>query len=283
MARPRAILCCMRRILPLLGLLAVLWALEAWADQSAPTTPAERAARHMEAAQQSLSGGKADVAYRQLEAAQRALWPALKLSVRALTLVKEPAGGYGMFTPRVENSYSIMGEPIHIYLEPVGYAVASEPNGEMRLALSMDARLLDSEGKELYAIKDFMRQTIFSRRFKREFFLNVTLNIEGAPPGAYTVVLKLKDLVGGKTSISKLPIRFLSPAAISAENRRRLLEQQGSGGHGKPVTQAPKTTLAKPKEAQAPARGSAAERETPPAAPTTKAPASVAPATGVSR
>ena len=180
--------------------------------------PEPAAAPLLEQARQSLAQGQARQALGQLDRAAQALWQRLPLALPQALLVAEPAKGYGIYQPRKNNVYLVAsperpvfpgkGQPMYIYLEPVSYGVENLPDGRKQISFAMDVELFDGQGKQLFSKKNFMRVQSVSRHFDRQFFLNVTVNLKGAPTGTYKLRLTLKDLVGKKVVVADLPVKL---------------------------------------------------------------------------
>lgn len=172
----------------------------------------------LEQARQALAQGRERQALRQIDQAARALWQRLPLELSQAILVAEPAKGYGIYQPRQDNVYLIAsperpvfpgkGQPMYIYLEPRNYGVKPLAEGRWEISFAMDVELFDNQGKRLFSKKDFMRVQSVSRHFNREFFLNVTVNLKGAPTGAYELRLTLKDQVKAQQAVATLPVKL---------------------------------------------------------------------------
>ena len=56
------------------------------------------------------------------------VWDRMPLTIKEAALISAKADQYGQFAPRPDNVYQ-SGEPVLIYVEPVGYAFAPEGQG----------------------------------------------------------------------------------------------------------------------------------------------------------
>ncbi|MCF8042520.1 MAG: hypothetical protein K9K36_10125 [Desulfarculaceae bacterium] len=183
-----------------------------------PATAQSGPASLLEEARQSLAQGQDRQALGRIDDAAQALWQSLPLELSRATLVSEPAKGYGIYQPRQDDVYLVAsperpvfpgkGQPMYIYLEPVSYGVKALPDGRREISFAMDVELFDGQGKQLFSKKDFMRAQTVSHHFDRQFFLNVTVNLKGAPTGAYKLRLTLKDLVKGQQAVADLPVKL---------------------------------------------------------------------------
>jgi hypothetical protein len=180
--------------------------------------PDQEPAKWLELARSSLALGRNRQALEQVDRAAQAVWQRVPLSLNKAILVREPAKGYGIYQARANDIYLISGPdrpvfpgkgmPIYVYLEPIGYRVDRLEGERFAISLSMDVALLDAQGKPLFSKNDFMKNHTVSHHFNREFFLNVTVSLKGAPPGKYKLLLTVKDKVGGQKVQVKLPIQL---------------------------------------------------------------------------
>ncbi len=204
------------RIFAAIFLSIALLATPAMAEQS--DGPVSGPAMWLDLAKTSASQGQIKRAYGLTGEAARGLWRRMGFSLARALLVAEPARGYGIYTPRKDNVYLHAppgkplfpgkGQPIYVYLEPMGYEVKRVKGNRYRFGVSMDASLLDEKGNLLFGKENFLRQEVESHHFIREFFLNVTLNLKGAPPGQYMLRLTVQDVGSGRRASAKLPIRI---------------------------------------------------------------------------
>lgn len=153
--------------------------------------------------------GRSLAAYRQAQKELQAVWQKMDFQIAKVALVRQKATGFGVYEPRDGNVYRYQGKElpaIRIYMEPVGYGIQSLPGGKYRIAVEMDLELYDKAGKKLFGRKGFFNQEIKSHHRNREYYLNITLHLRGAPPGNYTVRLITHDLVGGGQRESGIPV-----------------------------------------------------------------------------
>ncbi len=178
--------------------------------------PHQEPGKYLELAASALGLGDNLKALGMAEQAAQAIWQRVPLSLTRAVLVSEPARGYGIYQVRPNNKYLISGPdrpvfpgrgmPVYVYLEPVGYRVRPLAGGQYQMGLAMDVALYDVRGKHLFSKKDFMEIPTKSHHFLREYFLNVTVSLKGAPPGSYKLLLTVKDLVGAQKTSVELPI-----------------------------------------------------------------------------
>ena len=131
-------------------------------------------------------------------------WEAAPLAVRKAVFVTGPASGYGLQEERETSTFK-PGEPIYIYLEPVGYGWKSE-EGVNSFGLTVGLRILTASQQELFAQEGFLDLSTRSKARPTEFFGNVTLNLTGLTPGDYVLELLLDDLASDETATLSMPI-----------------------------------------------------------------------------
>ncbi len=184
----------------------------------APAPPDQEPAKWLALARSSMALGRDRQALEQVERAAQALWLRLPLSLDQAFLVREPAKGYGVYQARDNDIYLLSGPdrpvfpgkgmPIYVYLEPMGYRVERLEKGRFAISMSMDVALLDAQGKYMFSKNDFINIHTISHHFNRQFFINVTVSLKGAPPGKYKLLLTVKDKAGGQKAQVKLPIQL---------------------------------------------------------------------------
>ncbi len=154
-----------------------------------------------------LNDGKPLQAWSAMQDAVDAVWSRMPLTIgKALFVIGDPQG-YGMYNPR-ENNVFKAGDPMVIYMEPIGFGHRLV-NGIHQIALDVDLVLTDRKGKELLSREGFGKFELNSRRKNREFFLKITLNLKGAPPGDYVLVLPVRDRVRNAKATVSLPFSIM--------------------------------------------------------------------------
>ena len=139
-----------------------------------------------------------DIWYQANEALLEAAWnvPGLHFGNIANTTV--PAPVYGNFEERADTVYTA-GEPILIYVEPRGYGYGDVGGGMLEIAFGIDLRVLDPAGTVLLEMPDFNNFTLQTRARARELMFNLTVSLDGAPPGDYQLEFTFNDRNGGQS------------------------------------------------------------------------------------
>eukprot|EP00903_Cladosiphon_okamuranus_P001803 g1801.t1 len=142
-----------------------------------------------------LSDGKGVEAIQSMRQALFEVWSEAPLSIPTATYVKAPADGFGIYTVRADNRFA-EGEPLLIYLEPVGFDWKQQDELYTSL-LTVDFDLATPDGNVLAGQKAFGRFDFKSHVPNTEYMANLTLNVSGAPSGDYVLVLTVNDENGG--------------------------------------------------------------------------------------
>jgi hypothetical protein len=172
--------------------------------RAAESPPGEPAAS-LEKALEGLRAGQRAEAYQLIEQAAETIWNQMGLRVDSAVLTREEAVGYGIYNPREDNVYT-RDQTVLAYVEPQGYKVSTPLPGIYVFGVVVDVTILRPDGEVVWAKENFFEKTVESRRFNRDFFLNATLEITGAPPGEYVLKLTLHDKLGGGPAEATLPI-----------------------------------------------------------------------------
>jgi len=137
------------------------------------------------------------------EAALADLWVHLPYTARHVMFVSRNANVYGdyeqrppVFTP---------GEKLVTYLEPVGYGWKPVGDGVFGFGVTTDFEILRPDGKILAGQRAFQKADLKSHYQNREFFVSLTLTIDGITPGDYIVAYTLHDHVSGRTARIEQP------------------------------------------------------------------------------
>jgi hypothetical protein len=125
------------------------------------------------------------------------------LTMPIALFVKSKATGFGMYQPRDSNIFK-PGDPLIFYVEPQGYTFKTA--GDIStFGVFMDLDILSQSGASLASQKHFADNEFTSHHLNRELNLDGTVNLTGAPPGNYLLVLTLHDKLGGSSAVTKLP------------------------------------------------------------------------------
>lgn len=152
--------------------------------------------RAMNQAKKAIAAKDAAAAMRALGKASQAAFDALPFTAINASLVAAPPDGYGRYIPRVDNVYR-PGEPLVIYMEPVGYKVVRKSgDGAYEYNIVADFNLVDAWGTVVGGRRGFGRFKGESHRFPDRLPLTFTYSLAGLPPGRYRVETILHDKLG---------------------------------------------------------------------------------------
>lgn len=154
-------------------------------------------------AETALEAGKGVDAINLLREALFQVWNEAPMAIQTATYVTAPADGYGIYTIRNANAFAA-GEPLLIYLEPVGFEWKQQ-DGLFNSLLTVDFDLTSPDGNVLAGQKGFGRFEFKSHVPNTEYMANLTLNVSGAPAGSYVLVLTVNDENGGGSAKVEMP------------------------------------------------------------------------------
>ena len=134
--------------------------------------------------------------------AASAFWEASPLQVRTAVFV-DAAEGFSRYEPRVGGAFS-PGDTMAIYLEPFGFTYL--PDGEgVAGALAVDLQIQTPGGLILATSEDFGELTWRGRMALHEVHATVELPVPDLKPGAYQLMLTLRDTGADDAASVTLP------------------------------------------------------------------------------
>jgi hypothetical protein len=138
-------------------------------------------------------------------------WRRFPFTAVNIHLVAAQPAGYGRFIPRVDNVFR-PGEPLILYLEPVGFKVREDKNtGKYQYRLVADFNMVDAWGRVVSGRRTVGRFEGNTTQFPDRYPLTFTYSLSGLPPGEYKVETILRDLLGKKSHTVVTPIRVEGP------------------------------------------------------------------------
>jgi len=123
-------------------------------------------------------------------------------------LVDKPASDYGIYNPRPTASFRL-GEPIYVYVEPVGYGFATPDSGLFSIGFFVDLTVLAEDGAVLGEMQNVVELDQTARAQRREFQTTITFNLGGIQPGRYVLATILRDKNSDKTGRFETRIEIL--------------------------------------------------------------------------
>jgi len=132
------------------------------------------------------------------------LWSRLPYTARHVMFTSHKAELYGGYDQRTSNVFA-KGEKLLTYLEPVGYGWKALDGGLLTFGVTTDFEILTPTGKVLAGQRAFQKVDLVSHYKNREFFVSLTLTIDGIEPGDYVLAYTLHDNVSGKATRVEQP------------------------------------------------------------------------------
>lgn len=158
-------------------------------------------------AEQLLEKGDTIGALNALDEAAEAIWEKSPLVFRKVLFV-EDADGFGVYRPRASSVFKV-GEPLIVYVEPVGFGYGKHPLGGNEINLVSDFVLAGENGGALLSRDDFLNVTLASLYRNREFQMKLTVNLTGLPPGKYVAKFHVRDANSSKSGDFELPFEMV--------------------------------------------------------------------------
>ncbi|MCY1643965.1 hypothetical protein OVA30_17830 [Methylorubrum sp. SL192] len=139
--------------------------------------------------------------------------PLRPYATRRALYVARKAADFGDVEARPSNVFK-PGEPLLTYIEPVGEATQPIGSDQIGFGVIVDFEVRTPEGKALATQKNMIDRDVTVKRAEGEpnFFLNLSLDLDGFPPGNYVLVYTLRDKLSGRTLDVPQPFT-IAPAA----------------------------------------------------------------------
>lgn len=138
-------------------------------------------------------------AYEKLHSTMELFWEKTPLLLGNARFVTGEDNTYGIYDPRADNRFAA-GEPLYLYLEPIGFAFKKNPAGYYDFGFKVDFTLEDEAGSVLGSQKDFATPNFSSWNHNTEVALTFTYTFTGFEKGKYKVVTNVSDAYSGKSA-----------------------------------------------------------------------------------
>jgi hypothetical protein len=165
------------------GMLAISLPLGAAGARASPIVEAAIEAERL------LEAGESLDALERLDDAVGIVWQASPL-LFPMPVIVEGAEGYGIYTPRT-NAGIRPGEPLRVYVEPIGYGYGGET--ETHIGLDVDLAIEHVGGLVLAEAHDLFDVTVASRNRIREFHIVLSFTMPELQAGNYRAVFTVRD------------------------------------------------------------------------------------------
>jgi hypothetical protein len=143
----------------------------------------------------------------ELDKAVEAIWTASPLLFRKV-LFADSVAGFGVYADRGNSTFKT-GEPLFIYVEPIGCGSGKNALGVMEIGFDVVLVLTDDKGAELIAKEDFAFYVQPVRYRNREFQMSLTANLTGLTPGKYVGKFTIRDRNSDKKGTFELPFEIV--------------------------------------------------------------------------
>lgn len=154
-------------------------------------------------------------AFEALDEARSALWASQNLTIVRAALVDDVAG-YGIYTPRA-NRPALPGDSVILYAEPVSYGYRRQADGRYRITLDADVSVELETGQVIAEGLDIFAFDTLAPRPLKAFHVALSFRLpDDLKPGAYRIVLTLRDRHGGGGAETALPIEIVAEGQEAA-------------------------------------------------------------------
>lgn len=143
--------------------------------------------------------------------------PLRPYATRRALYVARKAADFGDVEARPSNVFK-PGEPLLTYIEPVGEATQSIGSDQIGFGVIVDFEVRTPEGKALATQKNMIDRDVTVKRAEGEpnFFLNLSIDLDGFPPDNYVLVYTLRDKLSGRTLDVPQPFTIAQAATDKA-------------------------------------------------------------------
>ena len=169
---------------------------------SAGPAPAGEVADKAALAETLLDRGYAEAGLAAFDKATDAFWKASPLQLRVIAFA-DSISGYGDYAPRADAVFHA-GDTLRIYLEPVGFGFSPDGGG-VKAAIAVDVEIRTPGGLILGSADDLVRLEWTGKQPMHEVQASVALPLPALKPGAYELLLTLRDQGSAKTKDVTLP------------------------------------------------------------------------------
>ncbi len=130
--------------------------------------------------------------------------------IRNFILTSEQAQRFGKFQKRQRTTH-LVGSPIYIYGEPVNFGWTKD-YGAFRFAVVVDVELARSDGRVVWSERNASRLNMVADEPRSDLFVTLNLTTPGAPPGAYVLGVRMRDLATGQSVEKRFPLEIVRAA-----------------------------------------------------------------------
>ncbi len=177
----------------------------ALATAAVATRAGEDVTALLERARQAIAADDWQAAFAALEPAYLEAFARMPLTIRNATFVTEEPASFGSYEPRPDSVFR-PGEPLLVYLEPLGYAFRNADDGTVVYGFAADVAVLSADGQVLGGQRDFGNWEFRARTPNTASFVFLRLELEGLPAGDYQLAVRVRD--GGSDEADEVILPF---------------------------------------------------------------------------
>ncbi|MFL0694053.1 MAG: hypothetical protein ACJLUP_18815 [Agrobacterium tumefaciens] len=146
----------------------------------------------------------AKAAFEAMRSGLAAFSQSLPLTVPRAVFITEVPKAYRAYTAKAEPVY-VTGEKLITYVEVAGLKWQPAPDNQRQSHFTVDLELTDDEGKTLALQKEFGNFTFTAHSDAIEVYTHLTLDVDGAKPGAYVLRYTVNDVIAERSTPFELP------------------------------------------------------------------------------
>lgn len=188
-----------RRNLVVVGLAVLL------AATSSPRSEAADIGALADRAKAAAARNDYDGAIGALQTALETLRTEAPLALKSFNVVARPARVYGDYDSRKDTIFR-RGEAMHFYMEPKNLVYPRTAQGTYEPGFRVDLQVVGPDGKTLAEKQDFGSFQIATKSPVQDIFLNLKLELTGAPAGEYKIRFTVRDANSKKTASVVQPV-----------------------------------------------------------------------------
>jgi len=128
----------------------------------------------------------------------------LPLTVPRAVFITEVPKAYRAYSEKSEPVFAT-GEKLITYVEVAGLKWRPAPDNQRESRFTVDLELTDDKGKTLALQKEFGNFTFTGHSDAIEIYTHLTLDVDGAKPGAYVLRYTVNDVIAERSTPFELP------------------------------------------------------------------------------
>lgn len=139
-------------------------------------------------------------AYNAMRSSFKTFWEKTPFMVNNVRFVKSGGNSFGLYEPREGDTFS-KGEPIYLYVEPIGYTLKKNSDNHYDFGFTADFSIENEHGKVLGGQQNFADLPFKSWNYNMEMAITFNYTLTGAENGKYKVVTTIRDMYSDKKTV----------------------------------------------------------------------------------